>query len=441
MKKLFLLLFPLLVSCQIEQITTLNGKVELPKGAQLQTFALQGSDTLMNVTTDEAGNFSLKFDTRKVPFFTMTGKVLMENKDKWQFSTPIYLESNGTTQIELKLTNYTPKVISKDASNQAIQACNDYFCTSRQASYSYTPKSENLQAAVNKHLEKVEEIKKKYNTNKEVSEYLTTWSQLEYMNMVNNAKKTYKRTGQELPENIYNGIPGLDKVMDKPYWMMYESASFIIGDFIEANTKTPEEQVAFLKEHFTVPSLLQDQIRRIVSVFVFTYPYSTENLERLKKISEGMDGRDYIVKTYHERRFSVAGAEIPDLEFEDLSGKKHKLTEFKGKYIYLDLWASWCGPCKKEIPYLKKLKKELKNKNVVIVSISCDKDRKAWEDKLKEEGLRENQWLGMDNAIGRMLNIPGIPYFLIYDKEGKLMEYRAPRPSHRQTKAMLEALK
>ena len=441
MKKNLLLLFPLLLSWQTEDMTLITGKVQLPEDSQLEILSFQGCDTTLHVKPEIDGTFFLRFPTRQIPFFSLNGKVLMDGQNKWQFANPVYVAPNGETHIELELANYQAKVSCKDDNNQAIQESYDHFYHSRQASYVYTPKPSELKGAATKHLETIQRICKTHQTCPIVTEYLTTWSQLEYIHMVNSAKKAYKRSKVELPANIMEGIPSIEKVMNKPYWMMYESASFIIGDYVQAQAKSAEDQLAFVRKNFTVPSIIQDQIRRVVSTFLFAHPYSDDNMKRLSALSEDMEGRDYILNSYYEKRYSAVGAETPDVEFEDLKGNNHKLSEFKGKYIYIDLWATWCGPCQKEIPHLKKLHEELKNDQVIIVSISVDKDRKKWEEKLKEDNLGGIQWICKDNTIGRMLSIPGVPYFLIYDKEGKLLEYRAPRASNPQTKAKLESLK
>lgn len=117
-------------------------------------------------------------------------------------------------------------------------------------------------------------------------------------------------------------------------------------------------------------------------------------------------------------------------------------SSFKGSYVYVDLWASWCGPCIREIPYLKELEKGLGNKQVKFVSISLDTRQEAWKKKMKELDLHGYQLFDSGNGLSKALNISGIPRFLIYDKEGKLYMKDAPRPSKGlQLKELLEGLK
>lgn len=86
------------------------------------------------------------------------------------------------------------------------------------------------------------------------------------------------------------------------------------------------------------------------------------------------------------RKLSV-GALSPNFNCTDLSGKKVSLSDFKGKYVYIDIWATWCGPCQREIPHLQKLEEKYHGKDIYFVSISCDNNKKAWENRVRA-GLR-----------------------------------------------------
>ena len=117
-------------------------------------------------------------------------------------------------------------------------------------------------------------------------------------------------------------------------------------------------------------------------------------------------------------------------------------STFRGKYVYIDLWASWCTPCLKEVPALQKLEKELKNDKVVFLSISIDTKEDAWKKKMQEKNMHGNQLWDPENSLGQALNVKGIPFFAIYDPEGKLYMHGAPRPSQGPGLVMLlEGLK
>ena len=149
------------------------------------------------------------------------------------------------------------------------------------------------------------------------------------------------------------------------------------------------------------------------------------------------------VHEYQKRKSTIVGAAFPaDVQLVDVDGNVVDFAEFKGKYVYVDMWASWCGPCCREVPYLQELEKTLENKDVVFVSISTDADTASWKNKMAELGMHGNQLHDRNNTLGTALNVRGIPFFVIYDKEGKLHTYGAMRPSTgEQLKKFLEELR
>lgn len=114
--------------------------------------------------------------------------------------------------------------------------------------------------------------------------------------------------------------------------------------------------------------------------------------------------------------------------FPDATGKIVTLADFKGKLVYVDVWATWCGPCKAEIPSLVKLEESMHGKEIVFVSISTDKDKNKWLDFIKNsKGVQIHD---SENLMCRMYNIAGIPRFLLFDKNGNVISTDAPRPSN-----------
>lgn len=125
-----------------------------------------------------------------------------------------------------------------------------------------------------------------------------------------------------------------------------------------------------------------------------------------------------------------AGDACPDFKFVDPSGKFYTLADFKGKYVYMDVWATWCGPCVREIPYLKDVEEKMHGKNIVFVSVSKDQDVNAWKDMLKEK-----QMTGVQLHYGGVVKffkafaINGIPRFLLIGPDGKVVNPNMIRPS------------
>ncbi len=81
------------------------------------------------------------------------------------------------------------------------------------------------------------------------------------------------------------------------------------------------------------------------------------------------------------------GDAAPDFKFKTPDGTEYTMASFKGKLVFIDVWATWCPPCRAEIPALKALEKTFEGQDVVFVSISVDKDKSAWEKFVREQSL------------------------------------------------------
>lgn len=141
-----------------------------------------------------------------------------------------------------------------------------------------------------------------------------------------------------------------------------------------------------------------------------------------------------ITDVYYQRAAKMArGTAASDFTAQDSTGKTVTLADFKGKVVYLDFWATWCGPCRKEMPHSKELVKKYKdNKDIVFLYTSVDKDKNAWLKFLNdnEKGFGGTHiWAGTNKSINEAYQISGIPRFVIIDRNGKLYDGNARRPS------------
>ena len=122
------------------------------------------------------------------------------------------------------------------------------------------------------------------------------------------------------------------------------------------------------------------------------------------------------------------------LDYENYAGGKMSLDDLKGKYVYIDVWATWCGPCIAEVPSLKKIEKKYHGKNIEFVSISVDmpKNYDKWKKMIEEKKLSGIQ-LFADNSFNsnfvKGYSIQGIPRFILIDPKGNIVHSDAPRPS------------
>ncbi|WP_172916553.1 TlpA family protein disulfide reductase [Capnocytophaga canis] len=139
-------------------------------------------------------------------------------------------------------------------------------------------------------------------------------------------------------------------------------------------------------------------------------------------------------ESYNKVKALAKGNPSPTFNFENHKGGKTALADLKGKLVYIDVWATWCGPCLQEIPHLKEVEKKYHGKNIEFVSISVDdkRDYDKWKNFVTERELVGTQ-LFADNAwetpFVKDYVITGIPHFILLDTQGNIISADAPRPS------------
>lgn len=131
--------------------------------------------------------------------------------------------------------------------------------------------------------------------------------------------------------------------------------------------------------------------------------------------------------------------------FEDQDGVKVSSETFRGKYIYLDIWATWCGPCKQEMPYMQKLEQQYRGEKIVFVSLSMDRwtEKEKWKLYLAEHRIQGVTLIapeGFKSSFIRKYGVTGIPRFMLIGPDGKMMAHNCWRPSDPRTELLLKKL-
>ena len=165
------------------------------------------------------------------------------------------------------------------------------------------------------------------------------------------------------------------------------------------------------------------------------YKNSNPNPENLAKITEH----------YNKLKTITEGSPSPTFNYENHKGGTTALADLKGKYVYIDVWATWCGPCLREIPSLKEVENDYKNKNVQFVSISIDeaKDYDKWKAMVTEKQLGGIQLMADSNWKSKFVEdyaIMGIPRFILIDPQGNIVSADAPRPSDPELRKTFDGL-
>lgn len=166
------------------------------------------------------------------------------------------------------------------------------------------------------------------------------------------------------------------------------------------------------------------------------------NTDRIKAlVEENITDKEILAAfqtTYANGATLAQGCLSPDFSMTSIDGKEYTLADFKGKVVYIDIWATWCAPCQEELPKLQKLEKAFQGTNICFVSMSIDKDKAAWEKQVKDQKLGGIQlYAGPDSKFCDDYKVKGIPHFILIDAEGNIIEANMTRPSEDNT---IEAL-
>ncbi|MEM6771726.1 MAG: TlpA disulfide reductase family protein, partial [Bacteroidota bacterium] len=193
------------------------------------------------------------------------------------------------------------------------------------------------------------------------------------------------------------------------------------------------------------PTILDEKLNELL----YYFNAQEKNLESVRDSMLARAKLDDTKEAINERYTLLSklkpGSPSPAFDYENYQGGSTKLADLKGKYVYVDIWATWCGPCLGEIPHLKKTEAVFHDANIEFVSISIDElaDKDKWRGMIEKRELggtqlfADNDW---ESEFVRSYGILGIPHFILLDDQGNIVSANVERPSDPDLEKRLKGL-
>lgn len=188
---------------------------------------------------------------------------------------------------------------------------------------------------------------------------------------------------------------------------------------------------------------LEETQNLLIRDFINSNPHSLAGLIFIDKLNIDKEFETYkkfndnLTKTYPNNPFveqfkltvekaasTAIGAVAPEIDLPSPSGKNIKLSSLRGKVVLIDFWAAWCGPCRKESPFMVKMYNNFKSKGFEIYAVSLDQTREDWEAAIVKDGLtwpHVSDLKYWKSAAALQYGVTGIPFTVLIDKEGKII--------------------
>ncbi len=255
--------------------------------------------------------------------------------------------------------------------------------------------------------------------------------------------------GYEVESNEFKELDSLAKYLHSASIFKVFSCRELLVDYYSSKIlfnrkENPKKYFEELIVARTPESFKNSLVKKLTNFQLIDWEFKEELFNGLMSFSSNDVLKRAFRDRYDKYKSIEKGQPSPMFKnYESFDGKKISLKDFKGSYIYLDLWATWCQPCTKEIPALERIMKKYENKNIKFISISVDpfnasdkrfveESRRKWEVMIKDKDMQGIQLFsrkGVKSDFMKKYMVESIPRFILIDPEGKIISANAARPS------------
>jgi len=276
----------------------------------------------------------------------------------------------------------------------------------------------------------------------------------EYLQTYNNYQKFYNyhnKVDPVLPDDYYDPILIMDTDDDELFRHSRAYRNLIIENFRLSSKRELQHDpsltiIDFVKDKISdIKSL--DIREQFVSMLIRQMKEENMNIDDdYKKIMSLLSTermKEKLRQRYSSAKSTKAGLASVDFNYENFDGGMTSLEDLRGNLLYIDVWATWCGPCLIEMPALKELIKEYAKKDVEFVSVSIDSknDYDKWRKMVSEKnigGIHLYDPEGLNSDFMKAFSVSLIPRFMMLDTEGKIITAKAPRPSSKEVRKFID---
>lgn len=243
-------------------------------------------------------------------------------------------------------------------------------------------------------------------------EYQFDWTA--YQRMTPEEREVVEKKMQDMRETFYAGIA---TDMNRMYRGLTDTALLDVAVVRDVLSYADEDKCGWF-EGIVLPDRTQELYEAYSKVGALREKVNLENVEAARKFVAEARNKDIALEVKHKVDQAgklVQGQPAFDIVMEDMDGNTKRLSDFRGKVIYVDLWATWCGPCIQESPAFEALSKKYEGKDIVFVPISRDTRKSDWKAYLKNHHKELTQYNSQDLTLKDDWCVMYIPRFIVID--------------------------
>ncbi|EDP70606.1 thioredoxin family protein [Flavobacteriales bacterium ALC-1] len=422
-----------------------SGKIENPKGEKV--VVLKGRDVVKEITLNKDGTFT---DTLKIE----SGYYNLSHGNE---RTGMHLSPGSDINITLDTKEFdeTISYTGKGSENSSFLASKfledeksnlDFAKVFSMEEADFLSKMNEIKNTKEEFLTKAEGISEDFKALEEKNIY---FEHISYLQNYPGAHSYYtKKEDFKASDDFMKPLNALDYKNEADYNSIDTYKQLVLNHYSSLLSKS--DNPAKILEDINAnafPALKTDFSKSLRYNLSPNNEHNEAYYNGIMAMSSDEKYKEDITTKYNKVKTLAKGMPSPEfIDYENHKGGTTSLEDLKGKYVYVDVWATWCGPCIAEIPSLQKVEKQYHGKNIAFVSTSIDKakDHNTWVEMVKDKELGGMQLMADNDWKSKFVTdyaIEGIPRFLLIDPNGNIISADAPRPSSPKLIELFKELK